>query len=115
MAHAHAHAHTEPNYMAIFWWLLALTVVEIGVTYLGLGKIVVGTLLVSTALAKAALVALFFMHLKFEPVSLGLIALTPLLICVFLLFMLMPDSNPDHRVVPAADAASAESAEAPAE
>lgn len=86
--------HSEPNYMAIFWWLLALTIAEVAVTYTGLPKMVMGFLLISMALSKAALVAMFFMHLKFERVTLGMIAVTPLVICVFLLFMLLPDSNP---------------------
>jgi len=43
------------------------------------------------ALGKAALVAMFFMHLRFERVTLGVIAFTPLVICVFLVFMLTPD------------------------
>ena len=92
--------HTEPNYNAIFWWLLALTIIEVAVTYAGMQKFIVGSILVSTALAKAALVALFFMHLRFERVTLGVIAVTPLVLCVFLLFMLMPDSNPFHRIAP---------------
>jgi hypothetical protein len=33
------------------------------------------------------------MHLKFEKKLLGIIALTPMIICAFLLFMLMPDSS----------------------
>jgi caa(3)-type oxidase subunit IV len=44
------------------------------------------------AVSKAALVALYFMHLKFEVRTLGIIALTPMILCVFFLFMLMPDS-----------------------
>jgi cytochrome c oxidase subunit 4 len=44
--------------------------------------------------AKAALVALYFMHLKFENRTLGIIAVTPMILCVFLLFMLMPDATP---------------------
>ncbi|MEA2626578.1 MAG: cytochrome c oxidase subunit [Candidatus Binatota bacterium] len=90
--------HAEPNYNKIFWWLLALTIIEVGITYTGMPKVVTASLLISTALAKAALVALFFMHLRFESVTLGLIAVTPLVLCVFLLFMLMPDSNPFHRL-----------------
>jgi hypothetical protein len=31
------------------------------------------------------------MHLRFERVTLGVIVLTPLIICVFLVFMLLPD------------------------
>jgi cytochrome c oxidase subunit 4 len=103
--------HAEPNYNTIFWWLLALTIIEVGITYMGLPKVVLVSLLIATALAKAALVALFFMHLRFESVTLGLIAVTPLLLCVFLLFMLMPDSNPDHRLrssTPGSEAAAVE-------
>ncbi|MGH7859064.1 MAG: cytochrome C oxidase subunit IV family protein [Candidatus Binatia bacterium] len=99
-----ATTHTEPNYMAIFWWLLALTVAEVAVTYTGLPKMVMGFLLIAMALSKAALVAMFFMHLKFERVTLGMIAVTPLVICVFLLFMLLPDSNPFLKPPPQAAA-----------
>jgi cytochrome c oxidase subunit 4 len=90
MANAHAH-HEEPNYMNIFWALAALTVLEIGAVYLPFSKLVIGFLLVSLAVAKAALVAMYFMHLKFERPTLGIIALTPMILCVFLIFMLLPD------------------------
>jgi cytochrome c oxidase subunit IV len=46
---------------------------------------------VGIALTKAALVALYFMHLRFERVTLLVIAFTPMLICGFLVFMLLPD------------------------
>lgn len=87
-------AHTEPNYMAVFWWLLALTVLEIAVIYMPLARMIVVILLVGLALSKATLVALYFMHLKFERVTLSLIAITPLVLCVFLIFMLSPDIHP---------------------
>jgi hypothetical protein len=37
------------------------------------------------------LVAMYFMHLKFEPRTLGIIALTPFILCLFLILMLIPD------------------------
>jgi cytochrome c oxidase subunit IV len=49
------------------------------------------------ALTKASLVGLYFMHLRFERPTLGLIALTPLVICVFLVFMLVPDLGAVQR------------------
>jgi cytochrome c oxidase subunit 4 len=86
----------HPNYMGVFWWLLALTILEVifgslptGPTYPHIFKILI---LVSMAVSKASLVALYFMHLKFEVRTLGIIALTPMILCVFFLFMLMPDS-----------------------
>jgi cytochrome c oxidase subunit 4 len=84
-------AERHPNYMAIFYLLCILTVVEILFTFLPLAKFTIGVLLVAAALGKAALVALYFMHLRFEVKTLSAIAFTPLLICVFLVFMLLPD------------------------
>jgi cytochrome c oxidase subunit 4 len=78
--------------MAIFWYLAVLTVVEIGVIFLPIGKMAIGVLLVSLASAKAALVALYFMHLRFETKTLGYIALTPVLIGALLVMVLLPDS-----------------------
>ena len=83
--------HTHPNYMAIFWCLAVLTVVEIAVIFMPLAKLTIGILLVGFALAKAALVAMYFMHLRFETRTLGLIALTPLSIATLLVFLILPD------------------------
>ncbi|HEX9872044.1 MAG TPA: cytochrome C oxidase subunit IV family protein [Candidatus Tectomicrobia bacterium] len=83
--------HTEPNYMAIFYWLAALTAVEVGVIYLPLTKLAMAAILVVLAFTKAALVALYFMHLKFERRTMLLVAVTPVILCVFLMFMLIPE------------------------
>ncbi len=87
-------AHAEPNYIGVFWWLLVLTVAEIAVIYMPIARLIIVILLVGLALSKATLVALFFMHLKFERVTLGLVALTPLFLCIFLILMLSPDIHP---------------------
>jgi cytochrome c oxidase subunit 4 len=84
--------HKHPNYMAIFWYLAILTVVEIGVVFLPFGKMVNGTLLCALAVGKATMVAMYFMHLKFETRTLGLIAITPLVIATLLVFVIMPDA-----------------------
>jgi len=83
--------HKHPNYMAIFWYLAVLTVVEIAVIYTPFGKLTIGVLLCALALTKAALVAMYFMHLKFEARTLGMVAVTPLLIATLLIFVLLPD------------------------
>ena len=87
-------AHDEPNYMGIFWWLLGLTLLELGVIYVPIHRVAIIVLLVVLAVTKAALVALYFMHLKFERTTLGLIALSPFVLCVFLILMLLPDIFP---------------------
>jgi cytochrome c oxidase subunit 4 len=86
--------HDEPNYMGVFWWLLALTLLELGVIYMPIHRMGILALLVVLAVSKAVLVALYFMHLKFERVTLGLIALSPFILCVFLILMLLPDIFP---------------------
>jgi len=88
-----ADSHTKTNNMTIFWWLLALTILEIGVIYLNIHRLVIIILLVGFALAKAALVAMYFMHLRFEKPTLAMIAVTPLIICLFLILMLLPDMS----------------------
>ena len=83
--------HKHPNYMAIFWYLAILTVIELAVIFMPLGKFTIGVLLCALALGKAALVAMYFMHLRFEARTLGLVAVTPLAIATLLVFILLPD------------------------
>jgi cytochrome c oxidase subunit 4 len=87
-------AHSHPNYLRIFWILLVLTIVEVAIAYTGLPKLLLVSLLIILAVWKAALVALHFMHLKFESKTLTMIALSPFILCVFLILMLMPDIFP---------------------
>ena len=86
-----AESHGQSVYMRTFWYLLVLTILEIAVALSPLATLSKGLLLVGMALSKAALVAMYFMHLRFERVTLGVIAFTPLVICTFLVFMLLPD------------------------
>ncbi|MGH9366643.1 MAG: cytochrome C oxidase subunit IV family protein [Thermoanaerobaculia bacterium] len=72
--------HQQPNYMAVFWWLFGLTVVEVSYSvFTHPPKLVLITVLVGLAVIKATMVALFFMHLKFERKTLGLIFASTLL------------------------------------
>ena len=104
-------SHKEPNYMAVFFLLAVLTAIEIGVVYLPTTKMIIAILLVGLALGKAALVAMYFMHLKFEKRTLGIIALTPLILCTLLIIALLPDlTGTPHKTV--AKAAAAEQGEA---
>ena len=102
-----AHRHEEPNYIGVFWWLLALTIIEIAVIYLPLAKFVIALLLIGCAFTKASLVALYYMHLAFERRTLLVIAVTPLVLCVFLIFMLTPDLGAVLRTSPKTEAPAA--------
>ena len=90
--------HKEhPKYMNIFWWLLALTIIEVAVAIPDYSTILKAILLIGLACSKAILVANYFMHLKFEKKTLAIIVITPFLICVLLVFALMPDLTSDTR------------------
>ena len=105
-----SHDHQEPNYMAVFYILAILTGLEIGVIYLPIAKLIIGLLLVSLALVKAMLVAMYFMHLKFEKRTLGIIALTPLILCTLLIFALLPDLTGTPHQTTAASAGEGQAA-----
>lgn len=90
--------HKEhPKYMNIFWWLLALTIIEVAVAIPDYATVLKAILLIGLACSKAILVANYFMHLKFEKRTLVVIVLTPFLICVLLVFALMPDLTSGDR------------------
>jgi cytochrome c oxidase subunit IV len=103
--------HKHPNYMAIFYYLAILTAVELGVIFLPVHKFYIAILLCVFAVWKAALVAMYFMHLKLETRTLGLIAVTPLVIATLLVFVLLPDGfavakkTSDEKKVAAPEAA----------
>jgi cytochrome c oxidase subunit 4 len=89
-----AETHHETNYMGVFVWLVILTVLELAVVYMPMTRLLIASLLVALAVSKAALVALYFMHLRFERGTLALVALSPFVLCVFLILMLTPDIFP---------------------
>ena len=84
-------AHEQRRYLQVFFWLAVLTALEIGLIYLPIHKYVIAGMLVVLAATKASLVALFYMHLSVEKRTLAYIALTPALLCVLLVFALLPD------------------------
>jgi cytochrome c oxidase subunit 4 len=99
-------AHEERRYLQIFLILGILTVLEVGVIYMPIPHFVIATSLIILAATKAALVALYYMHLANEKTLLTWIALTPAILCVFLLFMLTPDLGALTRLITHAVAAA---------
>ena len=73
--------HQAPNYMAIFWWLLGLTIGEIGWAIIPHhSELVLAAGIVGLAIIKAILVALYFMHLKFERRTMGVLFASTLIL-----------------------------------
>src|SRR4051794_26956929 len=85
---ADAHSeHPKPNYMAVFYTLFGLTVVEVIVAQPSLGVtpwLMICTLLI-LAFVKAIMVAAYFMHLRYDNIVLSIIAGVPLVLaCIAL-------------------------------
>lgn len=97
--------HTIPNYMAIFWWLLGLTIAEIGWAVLPHhSELVLAGGIVALAIVKAVLVAMYFMHLKFERRTMGILFASTLILGVILVSvgigeLVLPRPGYAHGVV----------------
>jgi cytochrome c oxidase subunit 4 len=76
--------HAHPNYIGIWIGLAVLTAIELGVAFLPFAKTIIILLLVGLAFWKASLVALYYMHLRFEPNRLRILAVAPLPLIVIL-------------------------------
>jgi len=95
---AEALKQEERRYLQVFVWLGVLTALELWVTTVSLQRFTIGMILVVLAATKASLVALYYMHLANEKRMLMYIALTPAVICVWLVFMLTPDLGSVRRL-----------------
>ena len=84
-AEAGGEAIHSPNYIGIFVLLALLTGVELGVAFLPWPKLTLVLILIGLAVWKALLVALYFMHLRFEPNRIRLLAVAPLPLAVILI------------------------------
>jgi cytochrome c oxidase subunit 4 len=94
MSASHASEHTESNklYLTVWAALLGMTVVEVVLAYIQFATAPMLLMLMGLSLIKAGLIIAYFMHLRFEKVSLFW-ALVPMWVMVIiLLFVFFPDS-----------------------
>jgi cytochrome c oxidase subunit 4 len=94
-AHAHAEEHFAGSnrlFISIWIWLVVLTLIEIFLAYKPMGIVMMLTILLGLSIIKAALIIAYFMHLKFERLSLILTLVPMLVVCICLLFVFFPDS-----------------------
>ena len=76
--------------MLIWLYLFILTVAEVGVALLDvLPKWVIVVSLLAMAVWKAVLVAMYYMHLKFEPSRLRWVAVAPLPAVAIMIIVIM--------------------------
>src|SRR3954469_21075755 len=79
-------------FISVWVWLLLLTGVEVFLGYIQIPIHLMLTILIGLSIVKAALIVAYFMHLRFERLSLVLTLVPMLVICICLLFVAYPDS-----------------------
>src|SRR6478752_1256281 len=89
----HIHGATTGTFTKIWFVLLALTGVEVYLCYIQLPTLTMLTLLVGLSVIKAALIIAYFMHLKFERLSLFLTLFPMLIFCIVLMLIFLGDAS----------------------
>jgi cytochrome c oxidase subunit 4 len=100
-ARAHEHVHFEGGvrlFLNVLLGLLGLTVVEVFLAYIHVPLHIMLTILIGLSLIKAAMIIAYFMHLRFERMSLVLTLIPTLAVCICLLFIVFPDSFRTQRL-----------------
>ncbi len=88
----HAPQATSMTFAKVWLVLLALTGVEIFLAYEQLPTLIMLTILVGLSVIKAALIIAWFMHLKFERLSLFLTLFPMLIFCILLMLIFLGDA-----------------------
>lgn len=88
-----AHAEGTTRVFLIVWfWLLALTGVEVFLGYVQLELKLMLVLLMGLSIIKAALIIAYFMHLRYERASMAAFLMPALVIVIVLMNVFLPDS-----------------------
>ncbi len=93
-ARAHEEVHFEGGtklFLNVLLGLLVLTLVEVFLAYIHVPLTLMLIILIGLSLIKAALIVAYFMHLRFERMSLVLTLVPTLVVCICLLFIVFPD------------------------
>jgi cytochrome c oxidase subunit 4 len=116
-ARAAEHVHFEGGtrmFLYVLLGLLALTVIEVFLAYIHVPLHIMLTLLIGLSLVKAAMIVAYFMHLRFERMSLVMTLIPTLAVCICLLFIVFPDSFRAGRLRTTRTAAEPATGSAPA-
>ena len=89
--HTHAEGTTRV-FMIVWFWLLALTAVEVFLGYKQLELKLMLVLLMGLSVIKAGLIIAYFMHLRYERPSMALALMPALVIVIVLMNIFLPDS-----------------------
>lgn len=84
--------HKRPNYYLIWLYLLILTVLEVVVAFVShLPEVALIIILLALAVWKAALVAMYYMHLRFEPPRLVVMIVSALPLAILMILVVLQE------------------------
>src|SRR5215472_6422941 len=90
--HDHEHVGSARLFINVWIALLAITFFEVFLAYINMRKDVMLIILMGGSIVKAALIMAYFMHLRFERLSLVLTLVPAMVVCLTLLAIFFPDS-----------------------
>ncbi len=88
------HEHVASTSLFVWVWaaLIGLTFFEVFLAYMDIRKDVMLIVLMGGSIVKAALIMAYFMHLRFERLTLVLTLVPAMVVCLSLLMIFFPDS-----------------------
>jgi cytochrome c oxidase subunit IV len=87
----------KPMYL-VWMWLLIITIVEVLLAYFHVPVTIMLIALLGMSFVKASMIVAWFMHLKFERVSLVLTLIPAAVMCMLLMNVVWPDSIRLHML-----------------
>jgi cytochrome c oxidase subunit 4 len=97
----HSAAHpTTKTFVMVWVGLVALTAIEVFLGYIQLEPTLMLLLLLGLSIVKAAMIISWFMHLKYERVTLALWLMPAMVICICLMAIFFPDAARALRLRP---------------
>src|ERR1039458_4923350 len=89
----HIHGPGIPTFAKVWAALLAMTAIEVFLAYMQTPMMIMLTALLGLSVIKAALIIAYFMHLKFERLSLFLTLFPMLIFCIILMLVFLGDAT----------------------
>ena len=90
--HDEVHGATTALFIKVWIALVAITFFEVFLAYMHLPAVTMLLLLLGFSVIKAGLIMAYFMHLRYERLSLVLLLIPALLFCIGMMTVVFPDS-----------------------
>ncbi|MFN0107824.1 MAG: cytochrome C oxidase subunit IV family protein [Blastocatellia bacterium] len=84
---------TTRTYSMVWLWLIVLTAVEVFLGYIHAPLAIMLVSVIGLSIVKAVLIMAYFMHLKFERLSLILTIVPAMVVCILLFLVFFADGH----------------------